>query len=194
MINVIQQRKIVNIDILSRAMDYICYLKKVVDVFSKKRDEIKMKINDCQVVNDFHSSYKEGNGFPMVKVDRMYSHVLITTNTLKEHMVLSKILIIIEQQDLQLITSSSFIVHDKVTHTFHCKVLTIFPLIIIVLIYHKDLLNKLSNMHCRYQRLGTITSKLEKKFGRWSRKCIFHLPMNFYFKLDVRTLTHDKKI
>ncbi|GLJ43357.1 hypothetical protein SUGI_0900710 [Cryptomeria japonica] len=116
------RKRLAKPEILSKAMDYICHLKKKVDVLSKKRDEIRVKINDCQVTNYFYSSFKEGNEFPMVRVDRVYSHALITINTLKEHMMLSKILVLIEQGGLQVIMTSSFTIHEKVTHTFHCKV------------------------------------------------------------------------
>ncbi|GLJ55378.1 hypothetical protein SUGI_1188900 [Cryptomeria japonica] len=114
-------------DRLSEASDYISHLQEKVNELAKKRDEVKMKINEeklyCYNKEDNEISFSECEAFPLVKVTHMGSRVEITTNTLKEQMVLSELIFVIEEQGLRILSSASFASDGNIFHTVHCKVL-----------------------------------------------------------------------
>ncbi|KAH9321185.1 hypothetical protein KI387_015824, partial [Taxus chinensis] len=93
-------------DVVSEAIGYIRHLQEKVVRLSKTRDEMRVKINET---------------FPVVKVDHVCSHVLVTTDTMRGQMVLSKLIVAVEEQGLQVITASSFTTRNKLTHTLHCE-------------------------------------------------------------------------
>lgn len=113
-------------DRLSEATGYISHLQEKVNELTKKRDEIKMKINEekhcCYNNEDNVISLTECEAFPLVKVTHVGSQVEVTTNTLKEQMMLSELLLCIEEQGLRILSSSSFASDGNIFHTVHCKV------------------------------------------------------------------------
>ncbi|GLJ55375.1 hypothetical protein SUGI_1188720 [Cryptomeria japonica] len=107
-------------DQLSVATDYIRHLQEKVEELTKKRDEMKMsEMQYYKVNNDI--SFRKCDAFPLVNVNHVGSLVLITTNTLRKQMALSRLLLVVEEEGLHIISASSFTADDKVYHTLHCK-------------------------------------------------------------------------
>ncbi|KAH9317713.1 hypothetical protein KI387_019482, partial [Taxus chinensis] len=111
------QGKLSKPDQLSEAIGYIRYLQQKVNDLSKERDEMKSNGKQYCIKEKIASA----NPFPLVNIKHDDSVVVITTITLREKMLLSKMLLAVEEEGLQLLTLSSFASDDKVYHIIHCK-------------------------------------------------------------------------
>ncbi|KAH9317712.1 hypothetical protein KI387_019481 [Taxus chinensis] len=112
-------------DQLSEATEYIRHLQEEVDELAKKREDMKMKMRMNEGERNGKENgilFKECEAFPVVTVNHVGSRVVVTTNNFREQMVLSKLLLCVEEEGLQLLSASSFFTNDKVFHTLHCKV------------------------------------------------------------------------
>uniref|UniRef100_A0A0D6QUX2 BHLH domain-containing protein n=1 Tax=Araucaria cunninghamii TaxID=56994 RepID=A0A0D6QUX2_ARACU len=111
-------------DQLSEAASYIRHLQENIDQLAKKRDEMKINGRHCskdEVYNTMACHTSET--FPLVSVNCVASHVIVTINTFRDQIIFSRLLLAIEDEGFQVLTAASFATKQKVFYTVHCKVL-----------------------------------------------------------------------
>ncbi|KAH9317658.1 hypothetical protein KI387_019427, partial [Taxus chinensis] len=107
---------------LSQTTEYIKHLQHKVKELTQKREETRNGIigGDLTFTEDLNFSVSSET-FPTVKVITVGSGVLVSTNTVKSDMVLSDLLLTLENNGLDIVSASSSAMSDKIFHTIHAK-------------------------------------------------------------------------
>ncbi|KAH9317655.1 hypothetical protein KI387_019424, partial [Taxus chinensis] len=102
---------------LSETAEYIKHLQRTVQELTQKREEMRKK-KCCQDLSLSVAS----ETFPIVKINYVGSVVLVSTSTIKHDIVLSDLLLTLENNGLDIFSVTSFAMHEKVFHTIHAEV------------------------------------------------------------------------